>query len=172
MGMDIFGNKPSSEAGVYFRASVWSWRPIAEYVTTRHPALTKGCRHWHSNDGDGLSAAQARALGAALAADIAEGRLTDHIAERADRLARLPWEKCRFCGGTGIRTDAVGRSNGQELRLVESPPDNPRLGQVGWCNGCDGWGSTVQIEAWYPMELDHVREFADFLRDCGGFRIC
>ena len=28
MGMDIYGRKPTSEAGKYFRANIWSWRPI------------------------------------------------------------------------------------------------------------------------------------------------
>lgn len=28
MGMDVYGRAPSSPAGEYFRANVWSWRPI------------------------------------------------------------------------------------------------------------------------------------------------
>ena len=28
MGMDVNGRNPDSPAGVYFRANVWSWRPI------------------------------------------------------------------------------------------------------------------------------------------------
>jgi hypothetical protein len=28
MGMDVYGRNPTSEAGKYFRANVWSWRPI------------------------------------------------------------------------------------------------------------------------------------------------
>src|SRR5947209_5860046 len=28
MGMDVFGRKPTSEAGEYFRANVWGWGPI------------------------------------------------------------------------------------------------------------------------------------------------
>lgn len=30
MGMDVWGLKPSSPAGRYFRANIWSWRPIHE----------------------------------------------------------------------------------------------------------------------------------------------
>ena len=36
MGMDVFGMNPSSEAGKYFRASIWSWPPI-------HNALFRTC---------------------------------------------------------------------------------------------------------------------------------
>jgi len=28
MGMDVYGRNPSSEEGEYFRANIWSWRPI------------------------------------------------------------------------------------------------------------------------------------------------
>ena len=30
MGMDVYGVKPVSETGEYFRASIWMWRPIWE----------------------------------------------------------------------------------------------------------------------------------------------
>lgn len=28
MGMDVYGKKPSNDEGHYFRANIWSWRPI------------------------------------------------------------------------------------------------------------------------------------------------
>jgi hypothetical protein len=28
MGMDVWGRDPSSPTGRYFRANIWSWRPI------------------------------------------------------------------------------------------------------------------------------------------------
>jgi len=32
MGMDISGRNPVNDSGVYFRANVWSWRPIHELI--------------------------------------------------------------------------------------------------------------------------------------------
>ena len=32
MGMDVVGRNPSAEAGEYFRANVWSWRPIHDLI--------------------------------------------------------------------------------------------------------------------------------------------
>lgn len=32
MGMDVYGRHPASAAGKYFRASVWSWRPIHSLI--------------------------------------------------------------------------------------------------------------------------------------------
>jgi len=51
MGMDIYGRKPANKTGEYFRANVWSWRPIhylCELVMdSKYP-------DWAYNDGDGL----------------------------------------------------------------------------------------------------------------------
>lgn len=46
MGMDVYG-----ESGNYFRASVWSWRPI---VAAMADAGFKVPEDWHFNDGAGL----------------------------------------------------------------------------------------------------------------------
>lgn len=51
MGMDIFGRKPRTEAGKYFRANVWSWRPIHQLC---EDALNKKLPSWGYNDGAGL----------------------------------------------------------------------------------------------------------------------
>jgi len=32
MGMDVSGLAPKNESGVYFRANIWSWRPIYELM--------------------------------------------------------------------------------------------------------------------------------------------
>ena len=32
MGMDLSGIDPVNESGVYFRANIWSWRPIHELI--------------------------------------------------------------------------------------------------------------------------------------------
>ena len=32
MGMDVVGKGPLNEAGEYFRANVWAWRPIHDLI--------------------------------------------------------------------------------------------------------------------------------------------
>ena len=32
MGMDVFGNNPTSKVGSHFRNTDWAWPPLAEYV--------------------------------------------------------------------------------------------------------------------------------------------
>lgn len=172
MGMDIYGNN----TGTYFRRNVWGWRPLAELVCKLEPELTSACAHWYDNNGDGLKARASRQLAKSLQAQIASGRVGRLIAARNKALASLPNERCSWCAGTGVRTDNAGIAGGQPTRVIgpatEAQPDHPRLGQTGWCNGCDGHGSKRPSATNYPLTVNDVREFADFLADCGGFAIC
>lgn len=51
MGMDVYGKFPSSESGKYFRANVWSWRPIHALCSV---VLGKPLKEWAYNDGKGF----------------------------------------------------------------------------------------------------------------------
>lgn len=48
--MDVYGLKPANENGGYFRASVWSWRPIHTLCET---VLCEELP-WSYNDGEGF----------------------------------------------------------------------------------------------------------------------
>ena len=74
MGMDVYGNAPTTKEGEYFRRNIWGWHPLAVVVQTLAPAITRPCVNWHSNDGDGLDAEGATKLADALEAAIADGR--------------------------------------------------------------------------------------------------
>ena len=171
MGMDVYGKAPETEEGKYFRASVWSWHPIADMVTAWYPSLTGNCQYWHSNDGDGLDAEDAKRLGDALAKDIEAGTVRVAIAEYETQLAALPREKCEYCNGSGVRTDEVGVNLGMPTKEYVVEEDGKAVAKTGWCNGCDGEGSRESSATWYRMDLEHVKEFAAFLKTCGGFEI-
>ena len=51
MGMDVHGRKPTTEAGEYFRANIWSWHPIHQLCET---VLGTELRDWVYNDGAGF----------------------------------------------------------------------------------------------------------------------
>jgi DnaJ-class molecular chaperone len=59
-------------------------------------------------------------------------------------LETLPPEPCELCGGTGRRANVS-------------------------CKGCNGTGN---LKTRYSFSVGNVREFAVFLKNCGGFRIC
>lgn len=165
MGMDVYG-----ASGNYFRRSVWGWRPLADFCRWLAPEITAHCRHWHSNDGDGLNAANAKRLANAIVDAVADGRAATYIEKRDAKLAALPRETCSLCGGSGVRGDEVGRKQGMITRVIRAD-GHVRNGQTGWCNGCDGTGSTPSYHTLYRLRLDDVAEFASFLAECGGFNI-
>jgi hypothetical protein len=154
MGMSVYG-----ETGAYFQNSVWSWHPLADYVEEVAPDIARQCRYWHSNDGDGLSNANALRLADLLEAEIDAGRTAHYeTLYRSERL-RLPNEPCWLCQGTGTRRP-----------VPESGAGDPRTDGVP-CNGCDATGYLQAQSLEYSFSVDNVRSFVDFLRECGGFRI-
>ena len=66
MGMDVHGQQPDSPAGEYFRANVWSWKPIADYCLRVAPRIVGKIQYLYSNDGDGLNGADSKRLAAIL----------------------------------------------------------------------------------------------------------
>lgn len=165
MEMDVYGT-----SGNYFRRNVWGWRPLADFCLWLAPQITAPCRHWHSNDGDGLDAGHAKRLSDAIVDAIADGRAASYIAARDAKLAALPTITCSQCGGSGVRCDDIGRKQGMTTRIIRQH-GHARYGQTGWCNGCDGVGTTPSYDTWYTLTLDDVAEFASFLAESGGFKI-
>lgn len=156
MGMDVFGIKPTDKEGEYFRNNIWWWRPLADLCQALAPDVCAACKHWQSNDGDGLDEHGATALGVVLDKALADGTISKLIAERDAYIAALPDVDCDLCEGKGVRSD--------ELAVEQGWDKYP-------CNGCDGKGKRRPWEAHYPQDAENVREFATFLKACGGFKI-
>lgn len=62
MGMDVYGRKPTTDAGEYFRANIWSWRPIHELIEKANVLPQKMVEDMGFNDGAGPDAEQALLL--------------------------------------------------------------------------------------------------------------
>jgi hypothetical protein len=148
-----------------------TWGALAELCLIAAPEICAACKHWYTNDGDGLNAEQAIQLADALEARLLDGTVERFIGDKAAYANSLPDEICTNCGGSGIRTDAVGIKFGFDKRQINEP-DHPRYGKQGWCNGCSGRGSKRPYGSYYPLkDRNIVEELAAFLRVSGGFRI-
>jgi hypothetical protein len=170
--MDVYGRNPTSEKGKYFRNNVWRWRPLANYIAQIAPVnITGQCEHWHSNDGDGLGADESAKLAMFLRNELSTGRTAAYASSYQAEIDALADEKCDLCNGTGVRSDAIGISDGMTTRII-TEDGHPRIGQKGWCNKCDGRGTVRPWETCYPFSAENVVEFCDFLEQCGGFEIC
>lgn len=171
MGMDVYGNAPTSEKGEYFRNNVWWWHPLWDYCLEVHGDIAGKVQHGHFNDGDGLGAYDASVLGDRLLADIATGVTAEYEKRYNEHLGELPRKTCDLCEGTGIRTDKVGQEMGMPTKEL-APEIAIIVGRThGFCNSCLGEGMVDDFQTNYPFTVENVREFAEFLLDCGGFRI-
>lgn len=171
MGMDVYGNRPKSDSGEYFRNNVWWWHPLWDYCLTIAPNLCEGVLG-HSNDGDGLDEDGALELARLLFESVESGVADRYEQAYRSHQASLPRHKCDYCGGTGIRTDKVGQEMGMPTRELEADIAL-LLGRThGWCNACSGEGTVEDFATNYPFTVENVVEFATFVRDSGGFRIC
>ncbi len=100
MGTDVHGRSPTGEKGKYFGRTIWGWRPIADYCIQVAPDICAPCKHWYSNDGDGLDADGAAALATALQNEVNENRTLAYATRLASAEEQNPLapEGSRFVG--------------------------------------------------------------------------
>lgn len=151
MGFDLFGIRAKSERGAYFRNNVWWWRPLAEYVLANVDIPDDEAQDWQYNNGSVISEETALRIADTLECLISQGHTERHKEEYRRRLARLPLVECEICNGLGVRNDNIVK---------------------GTCNGCAGEGKVRHWDTHYPFDVENVKEFAQFCRDSGGFKIC
>jgi hypothetical protein len=166
MGMDVYGRKPSSEVGEYFRANALGWPPLWKYCVGVAPELTNKVRYAYSNDGDGLGKRDSVALAKRLSEEIDSGRTAAAMAARDARIGALPDEQCDGCEGTGVEMH-VYQARGCWLGRVTLPEEE----RVRQCVSCKGKGSCPPWERQYHVNADVIAKFRDFLAACGGFEI-
>lgn len=155
MGMDVYGKKPKKEVGEYFRRNVWGWHPLWQYCQNIHPEVADKVQYGHSNEGDGLGSRDSVKLAKLIKEDIRSGFAEEYIKERDKQLKLLPDENCAYCDENGNR---VWTEKG--LQVVRQ------------CNSCSGTKKVRPFDTWYYLNLQDIKDFAEFLENSGGFMIC
>ena len=176
MGMDVMGFSPSKKCGEYFRANVWWWSPLWQYCEQVAPEICNQVENAYSNDGDGLDGDDSKALATILLAEYKAGNTKKYEDERNAQIKALPELECDYCNGTGKRTWHSDETGKKEHDFGDTPLTDEELkiftkSKVSQCNGCQGKGTKRPWVAEYDFEADFVKEFATFLRYCGGFHI-
>ena len=151
MGMDVYGVAPTSEAGEYFRNSVWSWRPLWDSVSESCDLDEDVELSGHFNDGMQIDEFTARRIAKTLFSLLNDGTVATYQRAHDVLLKALPDEECKHCNGTGVRDDEYVQ---------------------GKCNGCNGTGKVRPFETWYSFSEENVQKFAEFADHSGGFEIC
>lgn len=160
MGMDVYGKKPSSTEGEYFRNNAWYWRPLWWFCQFASPQVTSKVVHAHSNDGDGLSAKDTLILVKDIKRCIEDGTLLSWAKEYEEHIKSLPLQKCTYCDQTGLRTWPANTWQNE----TDSPIVKP-------CNVCKGEGEYANDLSSYPFSIENVHNFLKFLESSGGFEI-
>ena len=209
MGFDLYGQRPSScniaepdwngdvteaEAeeywklintipGAYFRASVWSWRPLWNYVSAvckdilTDSDIDLGCY----NDNHLISNDKARRMAVALKQDINKNNHVRFAKWQKQRHKEMPLETCSICEGKGTRKGWDGWESKEEWIKIHGSLDiggdeqcsinfkgaNNHKG----CNACKGEGKRESFITNYEFYPDFLEEFESFCRLSGGFVI-
>jgi len=139
--------------GDYFRANIWYWRPLWDYVChvcddiLTEEDMEKGTY----NDGHEIDNDKALDISIRLKTLHKDGDILKHQIEREAYLKGLDKVECTICKGTGQRDDEYVKGD---------------------CNSCNGKGKVENFSTNYPFDADSVLEFANFCEQSGGFSIC
>jgi hypothetical protein len=143
--------------GYYFRANVWSWRPIQMIIDMANDAfdLEIDTSSYGTNDGAGLDTQEE----------------CDKLADGIEAVLKLDKEMDgdRIYMSLGMWVNYEGNFNvdaeiQRELNL-QYPTGTILTSSVVASNG------TLVCPPW-SISRSHINEFVKFLRHCGGFKIC
>ena len=156
MGMDVYGIAPTDKAddagelvGAYFRASIWSWRPIHSIIemVNRQCELNINTDGFGYNDGKGLrDPAECRRLAAAIRSLV----LSEPIDTMYLNLGSWCYHDGRFVPSS----------------VSEGLPTTPLVMSTGIV-----LDSGDVVHPSHSVDRDHLTEFCEFLDNCGGFEI-
>jgi hypothetical protein len=153
MGMDVYGKNPSSKDGEYFRACVWSWRPIHVIIGMTGVVDEKTLNSMACNDGAGLEN-QARC---------------NQLADAIENVMKN--DNLKAAGFILVK-------NGKEDDIeICFPPEGDFLvtGKGRFVNDADLATMTEEekqaLKSPYSTSYSHLKEFIVFLRACGGFEV-
>ncbi len=155
--VDDYFNYQQDTPGSYYRANVWWWRPIWQYVCENCDNILteKDMESGNFNDGHRISKTKAKKIASRLRMLDRQGKIMEYELEHKQYIKSLPKEDCDICDGTGKRKK-VPKTGAGDIK----------------CNGCQGEGVRDNWQCHYPFESQPVIEFAEFCEESGGFEIC
>lgn len=151
--------------GDYFRNNVWWWRPLASYVIKFTGCIDeKDHEYWSENGGHEVDDETAKQIHNQLMVLIESGHTKkfedDYEKERLKAEKhndKVEKELEKFC-----------KSVYKKLGKTVAPAEFPKADH-------DEWERIYHKRKWnasYPFSVENVREFAEFCRFSGGFKIC
>jgi hypothetical protein len=160
MGVDISGKKPKTEEGDYFGSNWWGWRPINAIceMAAYKSKLKIDFAYWGSNDGKGLKTQkQCDKLADAIEQFISDG-MNEFLIDDDDRVYIVMGSWCEAGTGKFIGSESEHSLNQQfEYGHIFYAPIVTENGTL--------------VESAHSTSLGRIKQFIEFLRNCGGFEI-
>ena len=152
--------------GDYFRNNVWWWRPLASYVIKFTGCIDENDQvAWSENGGHEVDDQTAKQIHNQLKVLIESGHTKKF--ENDYEKERLKAEK---------HNDKVEKELEKFCKSVEKKLGKTNLAPMNFPKADhDKWERIYHKKKWhasYPFSVENVKEFAEFCRFSGGFKIC
>ena len=141
--------------GYYFHANVWYWRPLWNLITNLCDDIltVKDVEGGMYNDFYLINKTKSDRMAKRLDKAMKNGDIQKWDQERKEHLESLPLVECTICDGKGYRNDL----NYSGVSTV--------------CNACLGKKVKPHFDHHYVFELKAVKDFIQFCKSSGGFKI-
>ena len=165
MGFDLYGQKPKSEKGEYFRNNVWWWRRLADFVIHKTGVVDlKDQEVWHTNDFHLVPKEEAEQIAKQLRHLISTGEVRQFEQKVKDNYIKA----CKHNARVKKLEDKIREKVIEEVGDKEVVPrDYPEPYRSKWLK-------LQEMEDWnanYPFTQKNVEEFIEFCENSNGFTI-
>ena len=159
----------SINKGVYFRNNVWWWRRLADYVLEHTKCVDeKDFDKWQHNDGHEVDAETAEQIANQLEHLIKTGHAEKYKQEIDAEIKKAEQHNNKVEQMLSELRLEVAKIVGEKKAENLAPRDYPEPYYKKW----NEIYSQTDYRANYPFSINNVKEFIEFARNSGGFRIC
>jgi len=159
----------SINKGVYFRNNVWWWRRLADYILDHTKCVDEAdFDKWQENSGHEVDEETAIQIANQLEHLISTGHAEKYKQEIDAEIKKAEEHNNKIEQMLSEVRLEVAKIVGKEKADKLAPRDYPQHLHEKW------WEINNQTDyrANYPFNIDNVKQFIEFARNSGGFRIC
>mgnify|MGYP001204665268 CR=1 FL=1 len=153
--------------GDYFRANVWCWRPIWNFVAYHCDDILneEDLERGSYNDGHFINKAKAKKLYTRIMSKIKDGT-AQRMQERYEKESvKAKAHNDKIDAKIDELKERVKKET-KKNNIVPSDYPPPYKEEWNQLYGTRSWGDS------YPFNVEYLKEFAEFSRNSGGFEIC
>lgn len=158
----------NTNKGVYFRNNVWWWRRLADYILEHTKCVDEqDFDKWQHNDGHEVDEETAIQIANQLEHLVKTGHAEQYRAEIEKERQEAKKHNEKVEKMLEQLKEKVAKETGKDIENT-APSEYPEKYNLEW------WDiiNKKDYRDSYPFEIDNVKEFIEFAKNSGGFRIC